>query len=387
VTPHSTFVRSLLLLGWKVTATLKGAWDVTMIGTERPETKVEVILGVDTHLDFHVAVAMDHMGRRLGESSVPTTVKGYEGLLCWAEGFGPLRCAGVEGTSSYGAGLARHLKSQGIEVLEVERPKRRRGGSRRNVEKSDPSDAERAARAVLAGETSGVPKSGDGRVEMIRTRRAARRSAMKARTQAANQLQGLRVTAPEELLNRLRGLSRKELVSVAARFRIGDDLRDVPSATKFALRSVARRYEALSEEIAELEAHLDRLVAQVAPELVSLAGIGTDHAATLLMVAGDNPQRLRSEASLASLCGVSPIEASSGKVVRHRLNRGGNREANRALYMICLARMRRDRRTKEYVARRTQEGKSKREIIRCLKRYVAREVYRVLISCVSHSRR
>jgi transposase len=291
-----------------------------MIGTERPETKVEVILGVDTHLDFHVAVAMDHMGRRLGESSVSTTVKGYEGLLCWAEGFGPLRCAGVEGTSSYGAGLARHLKSQGIEVLEVERPKRRRGGSRRNVEKSDPSDAERAARAVLAGETSGVPKSGDGRVEMIRTLRAARRSAMKARTQAANQLQGLRVTAPDELLNRLRGLSTKELVSVAARFRIADDPRDVPAATKFALRSVARRYEALSAEIAELDLHLDRLVAQAAPELVSLPGIGTDHAATLLIVAGDNPQRLRSEASFASVCGVSPVEASSGKVVRHRLN-------------------------------------------------------------------
>jgi transposase len=299
--------------------------------------------------------------------SVPTTAKGYKRLLYWVEGSGPVRCAGIEGTSSYGAGLARYLKSQGIKVLEVERPERRRGGSRRNVEKSDPSDAERAARAVLAGETSGVPKSGDGRVEMIRTLRAARRSAMKARTQAANQLQGLRVTAPEELLNRLRGLSRKELVSVAARFRIGDDLRDVPSATKFALRSVARRYEALSEEIAELDVQLDRLVAQAAPELVSSAGIGTDHAATLLIVAGDNPQRLRSEASFASLCGVSPIEASSGKVIRHRLNRGGNREANRALYMICLARMRRDRRTQEYVARRTQEGKSKREIIRCLK--------------------
>jgi transposase len=356
-----------------------------MIGAERQETKVEVILGVDTHLDFHVAVAVDHLGRRLGESSVPTTVKGYEGLLCWAEGFGPLRCAGVEGTSSYGAGLARHLKSQGIKVLEVERPERRRGGSHRNVEKSDPSDAEGAARAVLAGETSGVPKSGDGRVEMIRSLRAARRSAMKARTQAANQLQGLRVTAPDELLNRLRGLSTKELVSVAARFRLGDDLRDVPSATKFALRSVARRYEALSEEIAELDVQLDRLVAQAAPELVSLAGIGTDNAATLLIVAGDNPQRLRSEASFASLCGVSPIEASSGKVMRHRLNRGGNREANRALYMICLARMRRDRRTQEYVTRRTQEGKSKREIIRCLKRYVAREVYRVLVSSVACS--
>ena len=168
---------------------------------------------------------------------------------------------------------------------------------------------------------------------------------------------------------------------MAARFRLGEDPVDVPSATKFALRSVARRYEVLSEEISELEAHLERLVAQAAPELVTLAGIGTDNAATLLIVAGDNPLRLKSEASFANLCGVAPIEASSGKVVRHRLNRGGNREANRALYMICLARMRRDSRTQEYVARRTAEGKSKREIIRCLKRYVAREVYRVLISC------
>lgn len=278
------------------------------------------------------------------------------------------------------------MRARGIEVLEVERPKHRRRSSRRNLQKSDPSDAERAARAVLAGEASGVPKSADGRVEMIRALRAARRSAMKARTQAANQLQGLRVTAPEELRHRLRGLSTKELVSVAARFRLAGGLRDVPAATKFALRSVARRYEALSREIADLDAHLGRLVAQVAPELVALPGIGTDSAATLLIVAGDNPQRLGSEASFANLCGVSPIEASSaGKVVRHRLNRGGNREANRALYMICLARMRRDRRTQEYVARRTAEGKSKREIIRCLKRYVAREVYRVLVSCGARS--
>jgi transposase len=366
-------------------ATAKGAFDVTMIGAERSDTEVETILGVDTHLDFHVAVAIDHLGRRLGEASVPTTVKGHERLLRWAEGFGPVRCVGVEGTSSYGAGLARHLGAKGIDVLEVERPERRRRASRRNLKKSDPCDAEAAARAVLSGEASGVPKSGDGTVEMIRALRAARRSAMKARTQAANQLQGLRVTAPEQLRQRLRELSTKELISVAARFRLGDDPRDVPTATKFALRSVARRYEALSEEIADLDAHLDRLVGQAAPELVSLAGIGTDSAATLLVVAGDNPERLGSEASFASLCGVAPIEASSGKVVRHRLNRGGNREANRALYMICLARMRRDRRTKEYVARRTQEGKSKREIIRCLKRYVAREVYRLLISCDARS--
>jgi transposase len=356
---------------------------MTMIGAERPDPKIEVILGVDTHLNFHVAVAVDHLGRRLGELSVPTTAKGYERLLWWAEGFGPVRCAGIEGTSSYGAGLTRHLKAQGIEVLEVERPKRRqRSSSHRNV-KSDPLDAESAARAVLAGETSGVPKSGDGCVEMIRALRAARRSAMKARTQAANQLQGLRVTAPEELRHRLRGLCTKELVAVAARFRLGDDPHDVPAATKFALRSVARRYEALSEEMAQLDAQLDRLVLGTAPELSSLPGIGTDHAATLLIVAGDNPQRLRSEASFASLCGVSPVEASSGKVVRHRLNRGGNRDANRALYMISLARMRRDPRTKEYVARRTAEGKSKREIVRCLKRYVAREVYRVLVPAAS----
>ncbi len=172
---------------------------------------------------------------------------------------------------------------------------------------------------------------------------------------------------------------------MAARFRLAGGPSDVPAATRFALRSVARRYEALSAEIAELDAHLDRLVGQVAPELVTLAGIGTENAATLLIVAGDNPQRLGSEASFASLCGVAPIEASSGKVVRHRLNRGGNREANRALYMICLARMLRDQRTQEYVARRTAEGKSKREIIRCLKRYVAREAYRVLVCCGARS--
>ena len=259
---------------------------MTTIGAERPDiTEVAVILGVDTHLDFHVAVALDHLGRRLGEFKGPTTAKGYRDLASWAEGFGPVRRVGIEGTSSYGAGLARHLRVMGMEVLEVERPEHRRRSLRRNLEKNDLSDAYSAARAVLAGETSGVPKSGDGSVEMIRALRAARRSAIKARTQAANQLQGLRVTAPEELRHRLRGLSTKQLVSVAARFRLGDGPRDVPTATKFALRSVARRYEALSEEIAELEAHLDRLVAQLAPELVSQPGIGTDSAATLLIVA------------------------------------------------------------------------------------------------------
>ncbi len=348
-------------------------------GTRGPEDVDEVVLGVDTHLDFHVvAVVLDRLGRRLGESKVPTTLKGYRNLLCWAEGFGPVRCAGVEGTGSYGAGLARHLRAAGIAVVEVERPKRRH--LRRSRGKSDPKDAEAAARAVLAGEAAGVPKSGDGKVEMIRTLRSARRSAVKARVQAANLLKAILLTAPEELRQRLRGTPTKELAAVAARFRPGGDPEDVEAATRFALRSVARRHQALSEEIAELDAQLERLVAQAAPGLVRLPGVGTHHAATLLVLAGDNPQRLRSEASFASLCGVSPIEASSGKVVRHRLNRGGNRDANRALHMVCVVRMGSDRRTKAYVARRLVEGKSKWEIMRCLKRYIAREVYRVLLS-------
>ena len=344
---------------------------------QEAETGVGVVLGVDTHLDAHVAVALDQLGRRLDAVSVPADARGYEALVGWAEGLGPVVCAGIEGTSSYEAGLARHLSRAGIKVVEVERPKRRHLG--RNG-KSDPKDAEAAARAVLAGDVAGVPKSGDGLVEMIRALRAARRSAVKARSQAANQLRSLRVTAPDGLRERLRGLSTKRLVAAAVRFRPGALPETPEEATKVALRSVARRHRVLSEEIAELDAQLDRLVAEAAPGMLALLGVGTDHAATLLVAAGDNPQRLQSEASFASLCGASPIEASSGKVMRHRLNRGGNRDANRALHLICVVRMRYDRRTKLYVARRTAEGKSKREIIRCLKRYVAREIYRVLVS-------
>jgi transposase len=359
-------------------AILEGAAHVQAIGSvDRQDGADVVVLGVDTHLDLNVAVALDSLGRRLGVLKVPTTMRGHERLLCWAEGFGPVGCAGIEGTSSYGAGLARHLKAAGISVMEVERPKRRH--LRRNG-KSDPIDAEAAARAVLAGEAVGEPKSGDGRVEMIRVLRSARQSAVKARSQAANQLQALLVTAPEDLRHRLRQLPTKELVATCARFRLGSDPDDVRMATRFALRSVARRHENLSEEIAELDAQLNRLVAEVAPRLICRPAIGTHHAATLLVLAGDNPERLNNDASFASLCGVSPIEASSGKVVRHRLNRGGNRDANRALHMICVVRMGSDRRTQQYVARRTAEGKSKWEIMRCLKRYIAREVYRVLVA-------
>jgi transposase len=343
---------------------------------ESADAKVSVTLGVDTHKDTHVAVALDGLGRRLGTLSVPTTTLGYERLMRWARGYGTVERAGVEGTGSFGAGLARFLKAEGIDVREVVRPKRRdlyRSG------KSDPIDAEAAARAVLAGTALGQPKGADGEVEMIRALRSARRSAVKARTQAVNQLRGLLDTAPEELKDQLRGLSAFELIGKASRFRPPEHPDGVLAATKVALRSVARRCRMLSEEVSELDGQLERLVGRTAPELVAVKGVGTDTAASLLIAVGDNPTRLESEAAFAHLCGVAPIPASSGRVVRHRLNRRGNRDANRALYVIAFSRMSRDERTRDYVARRTREGKSKKEIIRCLKRYIAREIYKVLI--------
>jgi transposase len=336
-----------------------------------------ITLGVDTHKDIHVAVALDNLGRRLGTLSVPTIPAGYKELVDWANGFGPLGRAGVEGTGSFGAGLTRFLRAEGIEVFEVIRPRRR---DQYCSGKSDPIDAEAAARAVLAGTATGVPKGTDGEVEMIRILRAARRSAVKARAQAANQLKALLITAPERLKSELRRLSTTRLVARSSRFRPGTDLANVEAATKFAMRSVARRYQQLSEEISELDEQLDRLVSEAAPELVAVEGVGIDTAASLLIAAGDNPERLKNEAAFAQLCGTAPIPASSGKNVRHRLNRHGNRDANRALYVIAVCRMSRDKRTRSYVAKRTAEGKSKKEIIRCLKRYIAREIYRILTS-------
>lgn len=345
----------------------------------RKDGEVPVTVGVDTHLDEHVAVALDHMGRRRGAVSVPTTQAGYARLLTWAEDLGGLQRVGIEGAGSFGAGLARFLRGRGVEVLEVGRPKRR---DQHRSGKSDPIDAELAARAVLAGTAIGEAKDTEGRVEMIRVPRAARRSAVKARAQAANQLKGLLITAPEDLRTELRGLTVAKLVRRAARFRPGDLPDDVGAATKLALRSLARRHRQLSEEIRELEAQLKRLVTETAPVLVAVHGVGIDTAATLLVAVGEDPKRLKSEAAFAHMCGAAPIPASSGKVVRYRLNRRGNRDANRALHVVAAERMSRDERTRAYVEKRTAEGKSKRETMRCLKRYIARELYGVLVSTV-----
>jgi transposase len=345
----------------------------------RNDAKVRVTVGVDTHLDLHVAVALDHLGRRLDELTVLTTGAGYAKLLAWARSLGELQRVGIEGAGSFGAGLARFLRERGVEVLEVGRPKRR---DQHRSGKSDPIDAELAARAVLAGNAIGEVKDSGGTVEMIRVLRAARRSAVKARAQAAKQLKALLITAPEDLRSASRGLSTAKLVRRAAGFRPGGLPDDVASATKFALRSIARRHLELSKEIRELDGHLGKLVTQTAPSLVAVHGVGVDTAATLLIAVGQNPGRLRSEAAFAHMCGVAPIPASSGKVIRYRLNRRGNRDANRALHVVAAERMSRDERTREYIARRTTEGKSKREAMRCLKRYIARELYGILVSTV-----
>ena len=342
---------------------------------------VRVTVGVDTHTDQHVGVALDQLGRRLGTRSVPTTPAGFATLLAWARTFGTVEQFGVEGTGSYGAGLTRWLRARGLAVIEVERPHRHDRQARRRRGKSDPLDAEAAARAVQAGTVIGQPKAGDGHVEMIRTLRLARRSAMKARTQAANQLHAVVVTAPDELRARLRALPLAELITLAAAFRpvrAGSALCTPLAAAKLALKGLAVRYRQLSAEIDALDVHLEQLVATAAPELIAVKGVGADIAGALLVAAGDNPDRLRSEAAFASLCGVAPIPASSGRTNRHRLSRGGDRDANRALYLLALGRMGWDPRTRTYVVRRTAAGLSKPEIIRCLKRYLARELYHIL---------
>jgi transposase len=351
--------------------------------SDAQDGEVQVTVGVDTHTDQHVGVALDQFGRRLGTRSVPTTPAGFAELVAWARTFGTLEQLGVEGTGSYGAGLTRWLRARGLAVIEVERPRRHDRQARRRRGKSDPLDAEAAARAVQAGTVVGQPKAGDGHVEMIRTLRLARRSAMKARTQAANQLHALVVTAPDELRARLRALPMAELITLVAAFRpvrTGSALSTPLAAAKLALKGLAGRYRQLSAEIEALDVHLEQLVASAAPALLAVKGVGTDIAGALLVAAGDNPERLHSEAAFASLCGVAPIPASSGKTHRHRLSRGGDRDANRALYLLALGRMGWDPATRTYVTRRTAAGLSKPEIIRCLKRYLAREIYRILVT-------
>ena len=345
-----------------------------MVTSREGSQAVSVIIGVDTHKDAHVAVALDQLGTRLGEYRLASTAQGYLDLERWAGGLGEVPTFGIEGTGSYGAGLARFLVGRGYTVIEVNRPDR---AARRRLGKNDPLDAEAAARAVLGRVATTTPKAGGDQVEMIRMLKSTKNSAVKARSQAMNQLRALLVTAPTALRQTLEPLTAGALVNRCARLRPGS-LTTPLAAAKRTLHSLARRYRQLTVEIAGLEADLQRLTAVVAPALVAAFGVGSDVAAALLVAAGGNPERLRSEAAFAALCGVSPIPASSGKTNRHRLNRGGDRQANAALHRVVVVRLRYEERTRAYMRRRTGEGLSKAEVIRCLKRYVARELFALL---------
>lgn len=336
----------------------------------------EVLLGVDTHKDFHAAAVITTVGAALVGRSFPATADGYRQLLSWARSFGTLRRAGVECTGSYGAALTRYLRSAGIEVTEVNQPDR---AARRRHGKTDAVDAEAAARAVLSGRATATAKAADGPVEALRLFRMAKGSATKSRTQAINQLKSVLISTSPALRESLTSLSNPKLIRSCAELDVTAGT-DSTAAARHTLRLLARRIQRLSEEINDLNQRMTEAVSIAAPGLLEHRGVGPDTAAALLIAAGDNPDRLGSEASFAALCGTSPVEASSGKTQRRRLNRGGDRQANSALYTIVLSRLRWDPRTRDYMDRRIAQGKSRREAIRCLKRYVARDLYKHIVS-------
>jgi transposase len=327
--------------------------------------------GVDTHADVHVAAALDPVGGLLGVAEFAATPAGYAQLLGWLGGFGAVCLVGIEGTGSYGAGLARHITAAGVRVVEVDRADRQ---DRRRQGKSDPLDAVSAARAAQSGRARGAPKGRDGAVEAIRALMVAKRTARSERIQTINQARALVLTGPDDIRIRFAKHATEALVAelAALRPRPGSMIR---YHTLLSLRELGRRAQFLNAQLGRLDELIVPLVTARAPGLLARYGVGPHTAAMLLIAAGDHPERLRSEAAWAHLCAAAPIPASSGKVKRHRLNPGGDRQANHALWQIVITRMSSHPPTRAYVARRTKEGLSKKEIIRCLKRYVAREVY------------
>jgi transposase len=336
---------------------------------------VEVVIGVDTHRDTHTAALLDtRTGGVLARVTVSADPDGYAELCALAEEHCGLRAWAMEGTGGYGAGLARHLADAGELVVELDRPKR---PTRRAGAKSDPIDAERAARDALARTHLGQPKTGAERAA-LQMRLTARRAAVEAGTAAQRQLLALVITAPEVVRARFRGQTTRAMIATAARLRPASSHGDVEEITALTvLRDLARRIHALEAEAAGHEQAIRAIVRSWRPDLLELTGIGPIVAATVL-TAWSHAGRCRDDAAFAMLAGAAPIPASSGKTIRYRLNRSGDRQLNRALHTIALCRLQRDQRTRAYADRRRTEGKTDREIKRCLKRYIARELYRRL---------
>jgi transposase len=332
-----------------------------------------VVIGADTHLDtIHLAVITD-TGKPVADAEFPTCPAGYDAALTWARSFGAIVIAGVEGTSSYGSGLTRVLQAADIEVAEVSRPDR---AARRRKGKSDPLDAYAAARTALAGDGLAVPK--DEHTTALRALLSARRGAVKARSAAINQIHALLVTAPAELRERYRRHSITALVKALARCRPAAHGDPTTVAVLTAAKTLAQRVEFLSHQERDLTAQLDARVKELNPALRAAHGVGPDVAAQLLVTAGTNPHRLRNESAFAALCGAAPVPASSGKTTRHRLSRGGDRAANSALHRIALVRMSSHPQTRGYVERQGTKGRTKKEILRLLKRAITREIFRLL---------
>lgn len=339
--------------------------------------ETHVIGGVDTHKDLHVAAIVDHRDRVVGTQSSPTTRHGYRLMLAWMRSFGDLERVGVECSGSYGAGLLRYMQTAGVEILEVTTPDKQ---DRRRRGKNDDFDAESAAHAAFARRHTVTPRSRDGLVESLRVLRVCRKTAVQARRIALQMIQMTIVCAPDQIRDPLRTMTRMQMIRTLAAWR--PDLtayRQVEEAYRISLKSLARRYLELHDEVADLDDMIEAIVKDLAPELPAQTAIGLNSAAQLLLTAGDNPDRLRSEASFAALCGVSPVPATSGKTVRHRLNRGGDRAANSAIHIVAIGRLRLDPGTQDYVARRIAAGSSKLEAIRCLKRYIARDVFGIIM--------
>lgn len=340
-----------------------------------PQAEPLLFAGVDTHKNTHHVAVIDQVGRSVADSEFPATATGYRAIVEFLGARGLVQRVGVEGTGSYGAELARVLARAGIQVVEVVRQNRQH---RRLKGKSDPLDAHQAALAVLADTGTATPKQRDGAVESLRILMAERHSAVKSRSQTMNQIHSLLVTAPEEVRHDYRAYQGDRLVAILARTRpaTGTDPERVARST---LKRIATRHRALREEIAVIDRHLEGIIRELNPGLLAVNGIGIPTAAALLITLGDNPGRVRTKAQFAALCGVAPIPASSGQRIRHRLSRGGDRQANHALHRIVLLRIRhREPRTAAYVERRRTEGLSDRDIFRCLKRHIANEVYKTL---------
>jgi transposase len=336
---------------------------------------VEVVIGVDTHSQTHTAAVVEaRNGAVLARATVPADPDGYDELVALAEQHPRPRAWAMEGTGGYGAGLARHLADADELIVELDRPKRpvRRAGA-----KSDPIDAERAARDALARTRLAQPKAGAERAA-LQMRLTARRAAVEAATAAQRQLQALVITAPEPVRRRFRGQTTRVMITTAAALRPGTSSGDIEVTTALTvLRDLARRIRFLEAEALAHKQAIRTIVRSWRPDLLQLTGVGPIVAATVL-TAWSHPGRCRDDAAFAMLAGVAPIPASSGKTVRYRLNRSGDRQLNRALHTVVLSRLQRDERTRAYVDRRRTEGKTDREIKRCLKRYIARELYRRL---------